>query len=44
LEKQPKEALVEKVYSAGGLQHMMVVEEASTQAEEMKSKGHENCY
>ena len=42
MEKQP-EALVEKVYSAGGLQQMMVVEEASTQAKEMKSKGHETA-
>ena len=35
---------MEKAYFAGGLQHMMVVEEASTQAKEMKSKGHGNCY
>ena len=39
LEKQPKEALVEKVSSAGGMLHLMVVEEANAQAWEMKSKG-----
>ena len=32
LEKQPKEALVEKVHSAQSLQHTMVVEGASNQA------------
>ena len=38
LEKQPKEALLEKVFFAGGMLHLMVVEEANAQARERTSK------
>ena len=44
LEKQEKEALVVKVSSADGMQHLLVVEEANARAWKLKSKGPAHCY